>query len=148
MSTKIVRLELSGKLWLNPNMEPKRKKWYSLVFSRVDFWMIWRCHGILYFNFYFLFRNNRKREHWMRKTFAPVMVFFSRKCHSESTWSQLCSNFILNNYETPWLWHLKDTLQLKILWTWINIGVEPAPRHTSPDLLYCMLLFLPNKPSF
>ena len=28
---------------------------------------------------------------------------------------------------------MKDTLQLKILPTWINVGVEPAPRH----LTYC-----------
>ena len=42
-------------------------------------------------------------------------------------------------------WHMKDTLQLKILRTWINVGVEPAPRH----LTYCsMLFFLSNRPTF
>ena len=68
-----------------------------------------------------------------------------RKCHSASTWSQLSSKFFLNNYKTPWQWHMKDTLQLKILPTCTNVGVEPAPRH----LTCCsMLFFLSNKPSF
>ena len=40
---------------------------------------------------------------------------------------------------------LKDTLQLKILQTRINIGVELAQIHLT---YYCMLLFLWNKPSF
>ena len=48
------------------------------------------------------------------------MVFFSRKYHSESTWSQRCSKFSINNYEAPWQRHLKDTLQLKILWTSVS----------------------------
>ena len=47
------------------------------------------------------------------------MVFF-RKYHSESTWSQRCSKFSVNNYEAPWQRHLKDTLQLKILWTSVS----------------------------
>ena len=42
-------------------------------------------------------------------------------------------------------WHMKDTFQLKILPTWINVGLELAPRH----LTYCsMLFFLSSKPSF
>ena len=45
------------------------------------------------------------------------MFFFSRKYRSESTWSQRCSKFSINNYEAPWQRHLKDTLQLKTLWT-------------------------------
>ena len=72
-------------------------------------------------------------------------IFF-RKCRSASTWwSQLCSKFFLNNYKTPWQWHMKDTLQLKILPIWINVGVDPVPRHVT----YCsMLFFLSSKPSF
>ena len=48
------------------------------------------------------------------------MFFFSRKYRSESTWSQRCSKFSINNYEAPWQRHLKDTLQLKILWTSVS----------------------------
>ena len=87
------------------------------------------------------------------------MVKFVLKVSFASTWSQLCLKFFLNSYKTPWQWHMKDTLQLKILPTWINVGVEPAPRH----LTYCSMLFslslsvslslslypsLSNKPSF
>ena len=94
--------------------------------------MIWRCHSIPCFHFYFLFRNNGIREQLYQNDFCC--------CYSE-----ICSKFFLNNYKTPWEWHMKDTLQLKILPTWINVGVEPAPRH----LTYCsMLFFLSNKPSF
>ena len=49
------------------------------------------------------------------------------------------------NYEAPWQRHLKNTLQLKILRTWTNIGVESATRNLTYN---CMLLFLSNKPSF
>ena len=49
------------------------------------------------------------------------MVFFSWKFHSERTWSQRCSKFLINSYEAPWQRHLKDTLQLKILWTSVSI---------------------------
>ena len=34
---------------------------------------------------------------------------------------KVCSKFFLSNYETHRQRHLKDALQLKILWTWINI---------------------------
>ena len=36
------------------------------------------------------------------------------------TWSQRCSKFSANNYEAPWQRHLKDTLQLNILWTSVS----------------------------
>ena len=41
-------------------MSQTREKWP--VLSRGDFWIIWRCHSILCFHFYFLFRNNGIRE--------------------------------------------------------------------------------------
>ena len=107
--------------------------------------MIWKCYGIPRFHFHFLFRNNSKREQLDGNNFRHCYGIFFRRCHSESTWSQLCSKFFLNNYKAPLQKHLKDTLQLKILWTWINIGVEPATRHWT---YYCMLVFLSNKPSF
>ena len=44
-------------------------------------------------------------------------MFFFRNYHSESTWPQRCSKFSINNYQAPWQRHLKDTIQLKILWT-------------------------------
>ena len=101
------------------SMTQAREKEDSLVFSSGDFWMIWRCHGILYIHFYFLFRNVI-REQLDKNDFRRCYVnFFFQKRHSESTWSQLCSEFFLNSYETPWQRHLKNTLQLKILRTWV-----------------------------
>ena len=104
---------------------------------------IYRFHANT-FQFSILLSNNGVREQWER---VPSLLwsFFYGKCHSKSTWSQLCSKFFLNNYKAPWRWNLKDTLQLKILRTWINIGLEPASLHLA---YYCMLLFLSNKPSF
>ena len=64
VTTKIIRLELLEKLWLNRTLhEPnKKKKWEPLVLNRGDLWMMWRCHAIPCFHFYFLFRNNGKRN--------------------------------------------------------------------------------------
>ena len=98
------------------SMTQTREKWDSLVFSRGDFWMIWRCHGILYIHFYFLFRNvvrEKLDKNDFRRCCGNFLIFFW-KHQSESAWSQLCSEFFLNNYEAHWQRHLKGTLQLKI----------------------------------
>ena len=47
-------------------------------------------------------------------------------------------------HDALWQRHLKDSLQLNILRTWNNTGVESVPRYLT---YYCMLLFLSNKPS-
>ena len=115
-----------------------REKWDYLVLSIADNWMIWRCHGVL-------FRNNVIREQWVENHLRRCNGNFFRKCHSDSNSSQLCPKFFLNNYEAPWQRHLKDTLQLKILRTWIHVGVNPVPSHLT---YYCMFLFLSNKSYF
>ena len=107
--------------------------------------MIWRCNSISCFHFYFLFRNNGKREQLDGNGFCRC---YGNCFQKVSFWKYLitsiCSRFFLNNYEAPWQQDLKDTLQLKILRTWINMGVEPATRHLAH---YYMLLFLSNKRS-
>ena len=126
-------------------MSQTKEKWGSLVLSRGDFWMIWRCHSIPSFHFYFLFRNNGNREQMDENDF--------RRCYSDffskmSFWKYFITamfKVFLNSYEAPWQRHLKEALQLKILRTWINIAVEAAARHL---VYYCILLFLSNKPSF
>ena len=83
-----------------------------------------------------------RENNWMGMTSVVVMQFFFWKCHSRSTWPQLCSKFFLNNYEA-----FETTFErhLKILLTWINISVQPATRH----LTYCyMLPCLSDKSSF
>ena len=76
-------------------------------------------HSVFSFLF-FLFRNNvnKRAIGWKR---LPSLYFFPRKYHSGSydtpLWSQLCSKFFINNHESTWEQHLKDTLQLNIIWT-------------------------------
>ena len=118
--------------------------WVEETFEWYEGAMVFRVF-IFYLFIYFLFRNNGNREQLDENDFRRCYGIFFRKYHSESTWSQLYSKFFLNSYEAPWQLHLKDTLQMKILRTWIIIGVEASPRHLT---YYCMLLFLSNKPSF
>ena len=82
----------------------------------------WYEHAMVFcvFIFIFMFRNNVIREQLGQNNLRHSYVFFSGKYHSESTWSQRCSKFSINNYEAPWQRHLKDTLQLKILWTSVS----------------------------
>ena len=120
MSTNtFVRLELSEK-----NLSLRKHGDIILgflVLSSPDFWMIWRCHGIPYVHFYFLFRNN------LRKRYLDESDF--RYCYSNAfessilkvTCSQLCSKFFLNSCKAHWQHILKDTQPLKIVWTWIEI---------------------------
>ena len=61
------------------SMTQTTEKWDSLLLSRADFWMVWRCHGISWFNFYFFwFRTNSKKNTWMRKIFVTIMVIMSK----------------------------------------------------------------------
>ena len=79
--------------------------------------MVWISRGILFPFLFFLFRyviREQLDENDFRRCFFP------RKYHSESTWSQLCSKFFINNHKSTWQQHLKDTLQLNILWTWVS----------------------------
>ena len=72
------------------------EKWDSLVLSRADFWMIWKCHGISRFHFYLLFINNGIRDQLDEEDFRRCYGNSFWKCQSESTWSQLCSKFFIN----------------------------------------------------
>ena len=95
------------------------EKWESLVWVEVTF--EWYEYAIVFyvFIFIFMFRNNEIREQLGQNSFRRCYGFF-QKYHSESTWPQRCSKFSVNNYEAPWELHLKDTLQLKILWTLVS----------------------------
>ena len=65
--------------------------------------------------------NPQRCVHWNEKDNPH---YNGIKYHSETTLLQLCSKFFLNNYEALWQRHLKDTLQLKILGEWVNIGAN------------------------
>ena len=74
---------------------------------------------------FFLLRSNGKKNTWMRTIFVTVRKLF-QKCHSENYLISVVSTWFkfLNNYEARWQRHLKDTLQLQILWIWIKIRVN------------------------
>ena len=155
-------------------MNQTRGEWNSLVLRRANFWRIWRYHDILCFHIYFLFRTNGKwATRWKR--LPSLLWYFFRKYHSETTWSShVQSSFatITRHFDNG-IWN--DTLQLKILRTWITIWTdfslskylqtkigEDAWTHIIYTIIracsskniaprhftyYCMLLFLSNKPS-
>ena len=58
-------------------MTQRTEKWDSLVLSRADFWIVWRCHGIPCYHFVF-FRSNGKKNPCMRTIFVTVMVITSK----------------------------------------------------------------------
>ena len=73
------------------------------------------------FIFIFLFPTKDKKEHLDENDFHHAYGDYFENAILKVTWYQLCLKFFLSNYETGWQKHLKDTLQLKILRTWINI---------------------------
>ena len=80
-------------------MTQKREKWDSLLLSRAGFCMIersmvFRVSDVLFIYSFVLFRSSGKKEH------------------------------LDNDYEAHSRRHLKDALQLKILWTRINIYAD------------------------
>ena len=155
-------------------MTQTTEKWDSMVSSKADFWMLWSCHGIPCFHFSFLFRSNSKKNTRMRSTFVTVMVLFQKRHFGGYLISAIFK--ILNNCEAHWQQHLKDTLQLKILQTWINMRINSfldkydetkmnegaleiisrikiwacSLKNIAPShfTYYCILLFLWNKDSF
>ena len=86
--------------------------------------MIFRVLILFNFFFFFCLEAMIKRNTWIRTISVTVMVIISKVLF----WKlldinnvQLYSNIFLNNYKAHWQRHFKDTLQMKILRTWINI---------------------------
>ena len=81
MSTKFGKLGFSGKTFsfIKSSKTQTREKWDSPILSRPDFWMVWRCHGILFIHFYlyFYFFCLEATLGQDRVTSATVMVIFS-----------------------------------------------------------------------
>ena len=87
--------------------------------------MPWYSVFLFFYLFiYFCLEATIKRNTWMRTISVTVMVIISKVLFwklLDINYVQLYSNFFLNNYEAHWQPHFKDTLQMKILRTWINI---------------------------
>ena len=75
----------------------------------------WRFHGIQCFHFYFLFRASGEKEHFNENDFRHSYGNYFESVILKVTWPQLCSSLKR---------HFKDTFQLKIFQTWINIGAD------------------------
>ena len=86
------------------------------------------------FIFIFLFRTSVKKGTWIRTTSVTVMVIFS-KSFLVSYLITAMSRFLLNNYDSYFEQRfdssiLKDTLQWKILRTWIKAWVNMKRKST------------------
>ena len=121
-SNKIIKKALTlskyGDIMLNSTSQT-RAKCDSLALSRADFWMIMRC-AILCFYFYFLFRTNSKREQLHKNDFGYYYVNFFKRAILKVLDHRHVQSFF-SKFTRHCQRHLRDTLQLKVLRTWINI---------------------------
>ena len=74
-------------------MTQTQKKWESHALSRLNFWLIWRCHGILWVHFY------------VENDFRHCYVNFFESAILKVTWSRLSSKFIINSCKAHWQQH-------------------------------------------
>ena len=98
-----------SKTWENNTKSPcAKEKCDSLVLSRSDLWMVWRCHGIprVYFHYFYLELTVGK-DTWMRTASVAVMVPFFESGILKVTWSQLCWKSLLNIYDEHWQQHFE-----------------------------------------
>ena len=110
---KILPLEKHGDMILN-YMTQTREKRDCHVFSRPNFWMVWRCLGITCVHFIFCLevRNRYLDESDFRHCYGNFFVSAILKV-TFSTIARHIDNSIL-----------KNTRELPILQTWINIGAN------------------------
>ena len=103
-------------------MSQTKEKCDSLVLSRSDLWIVWRCHGIpRVCCYYFCLEPTVRKDAWMRTTSVTVMAFFSKVAF----WKLLYHSYVQSSFPiiTRHIENsiLKDTLQLNIFRTWINL---------------------------
>ena len=98
-----------SKTWENNTKSPcAKEKCDSLVLSRSDLWMVWRCHGIpRVYCYYFYLEPTVRKKTWMRTASVTVMVHFFESGILKVTWSQLCSKSPLNKYDAHWQHHFE-----------------------------------------
>ena len=90
------------------SMPQTKVKYDSLVLSRSYLWMVWRWHGIpLVHCYYFCLEPTVRKDTWMRTISVTVMVILFESSILKVTWSQLCSKFLLKNYQPHWKQHFE-----------------------------------------
>ena len=115
MSTKFDRSEFSEKnfAFTKSSVTQTKEKWDSRVLSTPNFWMVWRCHGILCVYFYFFcLEATLGKDTKMRATSATVMAIFSRvlfrklldHSHDKVSPQQLRGTLTTSFWRTPYSW--------------------------------------------
>ena len=104
-------------------MSQTKEKCDSLILSRSGLWIVWRCHDILRAHYYyFCLEPTVRKDAWMRTTSVTVMAFFSKVAF----WKLLDHSYVQSSFPiiTRHIENsiLKDTLQLIIFRTWINLS--------------------------
>ena len=102
-------------------MSQTKEKCGSLVLSRSDLWIVWRCHCIPHvYCYYSCVEPTVRKDAWMRTTSVTVMIFSSKVAF----WKLLDHSYVKSSFPiiTRHIANsiLKDTLQLNIFQTWIN----------------------------
>ena len=103
-------------------MSRTKEKCDSLAFSRSDLWMVWKWHRIpRVHRYYFCLEPTVRKDTWMRTTSVTVMAFFPKVAF----WKLLDHSYVQSSFSinTRHIENsiLKDTLQLNIFRTWINL---------------------------
>ena len=87
---------------------PKQEKCDSLVLSRSDLWIVWRCHGISrVYSYYFCLDPTVRKDAWIRTTSITVMVFFSKV----GFWKLIDDSYVKSSFSIIENSIFKDTLQ-------------------------------------
>ena len=87
---------------------PKQEKCDSLVVSRSDLWIVWRCHGISrVYCYYFCLDSTVRKDAWIRTTSITVMVFFSKV----GFWKLIDDSYVKSSFSIIENSIFKDTLQ-------------------------------------
>ena len=87
---------------------PKQEKCDSLVLSRSDLWIVWRCHGISrVYCYYFCLDPTVRKDAWIRTTSITVMVFFSKV----GFWKLIDDSYVKSSFSIIENSIFKDKLQ-------------------------------------
>ena len=103
-------------------MSQTKEKWGFLVLNRSGLWIVWRCHDIPRVHRYYLcLEPTVRKDAWLRRTSVTVMAFFLKV----TFWKLLDHSYVQSSFPiiTRHIENsiLKDTLQLNIYRTWINL---------------------------
>ena len=107
-------------------MSQTKEKYHSFALSRSNLWMVvWRWHGIpCVYCYYFCLELTVRKDTWVRTTCITVTVIFFESGILKVTWSQLCSKYLLNNYEPRWQQYFEIYPTVLYLRTWINMRAK------------------------